>query len=74
MLFRSGAAATSSPPPSLQSFRPDFSDVGSALASMAQARAAMLNAEQNAGPTGQNVYQWKHSNNRIHQYRYYDNQ
>lgn len=42
-----GAAASASPPPSLQAFRPDFSDVGSALASMAQARAAMLNAEQN---------------------------
>lgn len=43
-----GAAASASSPPSLQAFRPDFSDVGSALASMAQARAAMLNAEQNA--------------------------
>lgn len=43
-----GATASASPPPSLQAFRPDFSDVGSALASMAQARAAMLNAEQNA--------------------------
>ena len=48
----SGAsAATASPPPSLQAFRPDFSDVGSALASMAQARASMLNAEQNAALT-----------------------
>lgn len=46
-----GAAATASPVPSLQAFRPDFSDVGSALASMAQARAAMLNAEQNAALT-----------------------
>jgi hypothetical protein len=46
-----GSAASASPPPSLQSFRPDFSDVGSALASMAQARAAMLNAEQNAALT-----------------------
>lgn len=46
-----GAAATSSPPPSLQAFRPDFSDVGSALASMAQAHAAMLNAEQNVALT-----------------------
>ena len=46
-----GAAASASPPPSLQAFRPDFSDVGSALASMAQARAAMLNAEQNAALT-----------------------
>ena len=47
----SGAAASASPAPSLQAFRPDFSDVGSALASMAQARAAMLNAEQNASLT-----------------------
>lgn len=46
-----GSAAASSPPPSLQAFRPDFSDVGSALASMAQARASMLNAEQNAALT-----------------------
>lgn len=46
-----GAAASSSSAPSLQAFRPDFSDVGSALASMAQARAAMLNAEQNAALT-----------------------
>lgn len=46
-----GAAATASTSPSLQAFRPDFSDVGSALASMAQARAAMLNAEQNASLT-----------------------
>ena len=43
-----GAAATAASSPSLQAFRPDFSDVGSALASMAQARAAMLNAEQSA--------------------------
>ena len=43
-----GSAASAAPPPSIQAFRPDFSDVGSALASMAQARAAMLNAEQNA--------------------------
>ena len=42
-----GAAASAAPPPSVQAFRPDFSDVGSALASMAQARAAMLNAKQN---------------------------
>lgn len=40
-----GAAASAAPAPSLQAFRPDFSDVGSALASMAQARAAMINAE-----------------------------
>lgn len=46
-----GAAASASPAPSLQAYRPDFSDVGSALASMAQARAAMLNAEQNASLT-----------------------
>lgn len=43
-----GASASASSAPSLQAFRPDFSDVGSALASMAQARAAMLDAEQNA--------------------------
>ena len=43
-----GAVASASPSPSLQAFRPDFSDVGSALASMAQARAAMINAENNA--------------------------
>lgn len=46
-----GSAASASPPPSLQAFRPDFSDVGSALASMAQARASMLNAEQAAALT-----------------------
>lgn len=46
-----GAAASASPAPSLQAFRPDFSDVGSALASMAQARASMINAEQNAALT-----------------------
>lgn len=46
-----GASATAAPPPSLQAFRPDFSDVGSSLASMAQARAAMVNAEQNAALT-----------------------
>jgi hypothetical protein len=46
-----GAAASAVNAPSLQAFRPDFSDVGSALASMAQARAAMLNAEQNAALT-----------------------
>lgn len=43
-----GAVASAAPSPSLQAFRPDFSDVGSALASMAQARAAMINAENNA--------------------------
>lgn len=46
-----GAAASAASAPSLQAFRPDFSDVGTALASMAQARAAMLNAEQNAALT-----------------------
>lgn len=46
-----GAAASASSAPSLQAFRPDFSDVGSSLASMAQARAAMLDAEQNAALT-----------------------
>lgn len=46
-----GSAASAAPPPSVQAFRPDFSDVGSALASMAQARASMLNAEQNAALT-----------------------
>jgi hypothetical protein len=46
-----GAAATAASSPSLQAFRPDFSDVGSALASMAQARASMINAEQNAALT-----------------------
>lgn len=46
-----GAAASAASVPSLQAFRPDFSDVGTALASMAQARAAMLNAEQNAALT-----------------------
>lgn len=46
-----GAAATAATSPSLQAFRPDFSDIGSALASMAQARASMLNAEQNVALT-----------------------
>ncbi|MCW5796815.1 MAG: hypothetical protein KIS97_20970 [Nitrospira sp.] len=46
-----GAAASAVPPPSVQAFRPDFSDVGSALASMAQARASMINAEQNTALT-----------------------
>lgn len=46
-----GAAASATSAPSLQAFRPDFSDVGSALASMAQARASMLDAEQNAALT-----------------------
>lgn len=46
-----GAAASAASAPSLQAFRPDFSDVGTALASMAQARAAMINAEQNVALT-----------------------
>lgn len=46
-----GSSASASPAPSLQAYRPDFSDIGSALASMAQARAAMLNAEQNVSLT-----------------------
>lgn len=46
-----GAAASAAPSPSVQAFRPDFSDIGSALASMAQARAAMMNAEQNERTT-----------------------
>jgi hypothetical protein len=46
-----GAAASAISPPSIQAFRPDFSGVGSALASMAQARASMMNAEQNAALT-----------------------
>ena len=52
-----GATASASSAPSLQAFRPDFSDVGSALASMAQARAAMLNAEQNAALTPYRINQ-----------------
>jgi hypothetical protein len=52
-----GASASAAPPPSIQAFRPDFSDVGSALASMAQARAAMINAEQNASLTPYKIEQ-----------------
>lgn len=52
-----GAVASASPPPSIQAFRPDFSDVGSALASMAQARASMINAEQNAALTPYKIEQ-----------------
>lgn len=52
-----GAAASAAPPPSVQAFRPDFSDVGSALASMAQARAAMMNAEQNMALTPYRINQ-----------------
>lgn len=53
----SGATATAATSPSLQAFRPDFSDVGSALASMAQARASMINAEQNAALTPYRINQ-----------------
>jgi hypothetical protein len=52
-----GATASAAPPPSIQSFRPDFSDVGTALASMAQARASMMNAEQNAALTPYRINQ-----------------
>lgn len=52
-----GSAASAAPPPSVQAFRPDFSDVGSALASMAQARASMINAEQNAALTPYRISQ-----------------
>lgn len=52
-----GSAAFAAPPPSIQAFRPDFSDVGSALASMAQARASMINAEQNAALTPYKIEQ-----------------
>lgn len=52
-----GAAASAATSPSLQAFRPDFSDVGSALASMAQARASMMNAEQNAALTPYRINQ-----------------
>lgn len=52
-----GAAASATPPPSIQAFRPDFSDVGSSLASMAQARASMMNAEQNAALTPYRINQ-----------------
>lgn len=52
-----GAVASASSPPSLQAFRPDFSDVGLSLASMAQARASMVNAEQNAALTPYRINQ-----------------
>lgn len=58
-----GAAASASSAPSLQAFRPDFSDVGSALASMAQARASMLNAEQNAALTPYKIDQIRGATN-----------
>ena len=51
------AAAVAAATAARQAFRPDFSDVGSALASMAQARAAMLNAEQNATLTPYRINQ-----------------
>jgi len=52
-----GAAASAASAPSLQAFRPDFSDIGSALASMAEARASMINAEQNAALTPYRINQ-----------------
>lgn len=52
-----GVSASAAPPPSIQAFRPDFSDVGTALASMAQARASMMNAEQNAALTPYRINQ-----------------
>lgn len=52
-----GVAASAAPSPSIQAFRPDFSDVGTALASMAQARASMINAEQNAALTPYRIEQ-----------------
>ena len=52
-----GVAASAATSPSLQAFRPDFSDVGTALASMAQARASMMNAEQNAALTPYKIQQ-----------------
>lgn len=52
-----GSAASAAASPSIQAFRPDFSDVGSALASMAQARASMMNAEQNAALTPYRINQ-----------------
>lgn len=52
-----GASASAASAPSLQAFRPDFSDVGTALASMAQARASMINAEQNASLTPYKIQQ-----------------
>lgn len=52
-----GAVASAAGMPSLQAFRPDFSDVGTALASMAQARASMMNAEQNAALTPYRINQ-----------------
>ena len=36
-----GSAATAAPVPSMQAYKPNFSDIGSALASMAQARASI---------------------------------
>lgn len=58
-----GSSAQAAVMPSLQAFRPDFSDVGSALASMAQARAAMMNAEQNAELTPYKIEQIRGATN-----------
>lgn len=52
-----GAAASAASAPSLQAFHPNFSDIGSALASMAQARASMINAEQNVALTPYRINQ-----------------
>ena len=48
-----GAAATAAPAPSMQAYKPNFSSVFQALATLAQAkaRAAMINAESNAALT-----------------------
>ena len=60
-----GSAAQAAGMPSLQAFRPDFSDVGTALASMAQARAAMINAEQNAALTPYRMHLVREMINRV---------
>lgn len=52
-----GASATAAPTPSMQAFRPDFSSVSSAIASLAQARASMINAVQNAALTPYRINQ-----------------
>lgn len=46
-----GAAATAAPVPSMQAYKPNFSDVFQSIASMAQARASTLNAESNSSLT-----------------------
>lgn len=46
-----GAAATAAPVPSMQAYKPNFSDVFQSIASMAQARASMLNADTNSSLT-----------------------